>query len=475
VQLQIPGLEEPLDIPDEDFARTPPSVLKAFMDALTKLAARVADLEEKLNANSRNSSLPPSKDPPGTLRAPKRSSGKSRGGQPGRKGVNRSLVDQAQVTDTKTFKLAGSCPDCNAQIPEDVRSVDIRQIWEIPKIEPTVLEVREERAICPCCGKVLKASVPETENLPCGNFGPNLVALVGILQGRFSLSHRDCQELLAQLTGIRVGLGTISRLSRLVSVSLADFHLDLGDHVRKAETMNIDDTAWKLGKTNQVMFSLNTPDAAYFKIEPRKDHATVKQILGNFSGVLGSDRASTYSCYTGKLQHCLAHLDRHFLRIWDRGGTGKSIGAQGRKEMDRIWSLWNDFGEKRISRDELKLKLKPVRARMGRLLRAGAACTVEKTARTCERILKSFRWMWTFSDTDGVEPTNNISEQAIRLPVCWRRTSFSSQSDEGLRFTERILSAVVTCARRGANVWDFIAECCAKTVGSLGLSVPAAG
>ena len=239
--------------------------------------------------------------------------------------------------------------------------------------------------------------------------------------------------------------------------------------------MNIDDTAWKLGKTNQVMFSLNTPDAAYFKIEPRKDHATVKQILGNFSGVLGSDRASTYSCYSGKLQHCLAHLDRHFLRIWDRGGTGKSIGAQGRKEMDRIWSLWNDFGEKRISRDELKLKLKPVRARMGRLLKAGAACTVEKTARTCERILKSFRWMWTFSDTDGVEPTNNISEQAIRLPVCWRRTSFSSQSDEGLRFTERILSAVVTCARRGANVWDFIAECCAKTVGSLGLSVPAAG
>ena len=156
MQLQIPGLEEPLDIPDEDFARTPPSVLKAFMDALTKLAARVADLEEKLNANSRNSSLPPSKDPPGTLRAPKRSSGKSRGGQPGRKGVNRSLVDQAQVTDTKTFKLAGSCPDCNAQIPEDVRSVDIRQIWEIPKIEPTVLEVREERAICHAAAKCLR-------------------------------------------------------------------------------------------------------------------------------------------------------------------------------------------------------------------------------------------------------------------------------------------------------------------------------
>lgn len=77
MQLQVPGLKDPLEILDEDFEKTPPAVLQVFMEALTKLAARVAELEEKLNANSRNSSLPPSKDPPGTLRSTKRSSGKS--------------------------------------------------------------------------------------------------------------------------------------------------------------------------------------------------------------------------------------------------------------------------------------------------------------------------------------------------------------------------------------------------------------
>lgn len=463
--LPIPGLKDPIEIPDEDLAKTPQSVIRVFMEALTKVAARVADLEEKLNANSRNSSLPPSKDPPGTLRSPKRSTGKSRGGQPGHKGAHRAMVDSTEVTDTKSYKLPDHCPDCDTVIPTEIRSTSRRQIWEVPRIVPTVLEVQEEYATCPCCRKLLKSQV--SEGLPAGNFGPNLVALVGILQGRFSLSHRDCKELLAQLTGIQIGLGTVTRLCQQVSESLGEFHQALGQHVRAVDVMNIDDTTWKLGKNHQVLFSLNTPGAAFFQIEPRKNHATVRKVLGDFSGILGADRASTYSCYTGRLQHCLAHLDRHFLRIWDRGGSSRSIGAQGRKEMDRIWELWTNFGDNLITREELKAKLKPIRARVGRLLKAGVKCAVGKTSRTCARILKSFQWMWTFAEVEGVEPTNNISEQAVRLPVCWRRTSFSSQSDGGLRFTERILSAVLTCSRRRANVWDFLAKCCAKTVGTL--------
>ena len=474
--LQVPGLKDPIEIPDEDLARTPESVIRAFMEALTKLAARVADLEERLNANSRNSSLPPSKDPPGTLRSPKQASGKKRGGQPGHKGAYRALVQDDQVTDTQTYTLPSHCPECAAQIPADIRSITRRQIWEVPRIGAQVLEIRQECANCPGCNKALEAEVPTS--LPRGEFGPNLVALVGILQGRFSLSHRDCQELLAQLTGIRVGLGTIPRLCQQVSGSLGEFHQALADHVRNSPVLNIDDTAWKLGKTQQVLFSLNTPDAAFFQIEPRKNHTTVRKVLGNFSGILGADRASTYSCHSGRLQHCLAHLDRHFLRIWDRGGASRAIGAQGRKEMDRIWALWNSLGDKLIDRQELLRKLKPIKARVGRLLKAGVNCAVAKTSRTCARVLKSFRWMWTFAEVEGVEPTNNISEQAVRLPVCWRRTSYSSQSDGGLRFTERILSAVLTCARRRTNVWDFLAECCSKTVGTLpllSLRAPAPG
>lgn len=468
MRLELPGVEGAIELSEEDLANTPKPVLAALtlaIAAITKLAARVSELEEKLNATSRNSSLPPSKDPPGTLRSPKRPSGKNHGGQKGHRGVNRALVPPEQVTETRNFTLPDHCPDCACELPTE-REIRRRQIWEVPKIVPQVLEIRQECATCPGCRKALTADLGD---LPKGDFGPNLVALVGILQGRFTLSHRDCQELLAQLTGIKVGLGTIPRLCRLASRSLADFHSELHTHLQSVPVLNADDTAWKLGTLYKVMFSLNTPDAAFFKIEDRKDHKTVQRLLGDFSGCLGVDRASTYSCYSGRLQHCLAHLDRHFLRIWDRGGPSRPIGAQGRKEMDRLWAAWRSFKEGEIDRPALQAKLKPIRARVGRLLKSGADCTVLKTARTCKRLLKTFASMWSFADLSGVEPTNNISEQAVRQGVVWRRTSFFSQSEAGLRFTERILSAVLTCARRGHGIWDFMAKQCSRIVGDLSL------
>lgn len=468
MRLEIPGVSEGVEIPDEDFARTPPSVIKAFMEVVAKLAARVAELEEKLNANSRNSSLPPSKDPPGTLRSPKQPTGKKRGGQSGHKGAHRAMVDQDQVTETRTFGLPDHCPDCSCHIPQNSRATRRRQVWEVPRIQPHVTEILEEHATCPGCRKKLRAVLPA--DVPKGDFGPNVVALVGILQGRFGMSHRDCQELLSQLTGIHVGLGTIPRLCKQVSYALKNFHEELHQHMLAGGVLNVDDTAWKEGVNYRVLFSLNTRDAAYFQIDDRKNHATVKKLLGSFAGCLGADRASTYACFPGRIQHCLAHMDRHFLRIWDRGGASRGIGAQGRKEMDRIWAAWGGFKSGEFERSQLKALLKPIKARMGRLLKAGANCGVAKTANTCRRLLKSFRWMWSFAELEGVEPTNNSSEQAIRTPVCWRRTSFFSQSEAGLRFVERILSAVLTCARRGVRIWDFLAEKCAQTIGTTGLA-----
>ena len=471
MRIEISGFE-PIEIPDEDLARTPQSVLVALTKLtamVTQLAARVAELEERVNANSRNSSLPPSKDPPGTLRSPKQPTGKKKGGQPGHKGAYRALVPPDQLGERREFKLPDLCPDCACALSSE-REVRRRQIWEVPKIVPHVLEICQECTTCPGCRKELLAAIPD--DIPRGNFGPNLISLVAILRGRFGLSNRDCKELLAQVLGIEIGLGSIPQLSLQASHALKEFHEELHQHVLSQKQLNADDTAWKEGKKYRVLFALNTPDAAYFKIEDRKNHATVSKLLGSFTGCLGVDRASTYSCHSGRLQHCLAHMDRHLLRIWDRGGDSRHIGARGRQEMDRIWAAWQAFKNGECDRAQLKATIKPIRARMGKLLKAGVKSGVKKTANTCARLLKSFRSMWSFVDLEGVEPTNNISEQALRLPVCWRRTSFFSQSTEGLRFTERILSAVLTCARRGVRIWDFLANKCSQSIGVVKLPAP---
>jgi hypothetical protein len=64
--------------------------------------------------------------------------------------------------------------------------------------------------------------------------------------------------------------------------------------------------------------------------------------------------------------------------------------------------------------------------------------------------------LWTFVEVEGVEPTNNAAEQALRQAVIWRKLSFGTQSAAGSRFVERLLTVVETCRRQKRNVFSWL-------------------
>lgn len=104
--------------------------------------------------------------------------------------------------------------------------------------------------------------------------------------------------------------------------------------------------------------------------------------------------------------------------------------------------------------------LKSVRQRVKKKLQAGARCGQKKTRRTCSNILKVERSLWTFVRVEGVEPTNNGAERALRRAVLWRRKSFGTQSEEGSRFVGRILTVVASLRQQGRDVLGSLAEVC---------------
>lgn len=61
---------------------------------------------------------------------------------------------------------------------------------------------------------------------------------------------------------------------------------------------------------------------------------------------------------------------------------------------------------------------------------------------------------------EGVEPTNNAAERAIRPAVLWRRTSFGSQSEAGSTFVARMLTVVTTLRSQHRNVLEYITQAC---------------
>jgi transposase len=74
--------------------------------------------------------------------------------------------------------------------------------------------------------------------------------------------------------------------------------------------------------------------------------------------------------------------------------------------------------------------------------------------------------LWIFVDREGVEPTNNAAERALRRSVIWHQRSFGTQSDSGSLFVEPILTAVITLRQQKRNVLDYLAAACkAATLG----------
>jgi transposase len=89
----------------------------------------------------------------------------------------------------------------------------------------------------------------------------------------------------------------------------------------------------------------------------------------------------------------------------------------------------------------------------------GARCDCPRTRGTCAEILRVEEGLWSFARVPGVQPTNNAAERAERHAVIWRRISGGTDSAQGSRFVERILSVVATCRQQGRNVLDYLRSC----------------
>jgi len=94
---------------------------------------------------------------------------------------------------------------------------------------------------------------------------------------------------------------------------------------------------------------------------------------------------------------------------------------------------------------------------MGGLRWRGEANPDRKAAALCSDLNRWWPALWGFARAEGVEPTNNVSERAMRPAVLWRTGSFGSDSEAGSRLAERLLTVVASCRRQGRQLLDFLA------------------
>lgn len=434
------------------------ALLKEALAEIVTLKARVSELERQLKEDSSNSHKPPSSDPPWKPKpAHAKPSGRKPGGQPGHKGVTRPLAPLDDVDEIKECRPT-ECRGCGAALRGTDRRPSRRQVIDIPEVRPTITEYRLHGLRCPCCGEVTRGEVPA--GVPDGAFGPRVRAIAALLTGVHRVSRRATEQLMSDLFGLSISLGSVSNLEGDMVEALEE-PFEVACRAARAKAVHhADETGWTKGKERAWMWVLATDAATIFLVRKSRGSDAAQDLLGSaVAAVTVTDRWSGYNWLPlMRRQLCWAHLIRDFRKLSECAGP---IAKHGDALLDyarRLFELWHRVRDGTLRRSSFRIYASRLRQTIRDALEAGAECAHRKGAALCRGILRLEPAMWTFARVPSVEPTNNAAERALRPVVLWRKNSYGSKSDLGHDFVERMLTVVVTLRQHGRNVLEFLRE-----------------
>src|SRR6266540_3138486 len=432
-----------------------------LIEANERLEARVAELERRLQRSSRNSSLPPSQDPPSASPRPRRpGSGQIRGGQPGHEGRHRRLLPPERV-DEVVEHWPRRCRTC-AHVFDGQELVDAaeprrHQVAELPPIAVRVTEYRLHAVRCPACTSRTRAELPR--EVPWSAFGPRLQAAVVTLAVRNRVSRRDTTELTRELFGVELATGSVDAIVQRAGEALAAPHARLEQQIKAASVVNIDETGWKTAGESRTLWGALSARSAVFRIAAGRHGFEARTLLGErFAGIVCSDRWRGYDYLDpSQRQLCWAHLLRDFTAHSEGMADQEQFGCGGLVIAHDLFAAWDSY-QQDGDRDRLQAQTAPLQDKLRTLLEHAA----RKSPRTkyhrqfAKNLLNRWPALWTFTHTPCVEPTNNHAERGLRGAVIYRKLSLGSQSEQGERSIERLLSASVTCRLRKQSLYNYL-------------------
>lgn len=445
------------------------------------LRERIEELERRLNRDSRNSSQSPSQDPPKS-RAERRREARAKlkelskrkaGGQPGHEGSHRQLAPAERV-DRAFEYLPGACVCGHSFDGSERRLGDplIHQKWELPQIRPLIFERRLLRLICPCCGEAKLADLPA--GVSSSAFGPALEAHIATLAGVYRLSRRQVAQVIREIFHIEISLGAVDAVIMRMSAVLADPWQSLKNAIRESELLHADETSWLTAGQSQWLWVAATTLLACYRIDPRRSQAAAKELIGeDFGGFLVCDRYAAYH-FLDVLQQqlCLAHLIRQMIEVSERPGAPGRLGRKLVSRLRQVIAVHRRHLEEGHDLKWLKRALIPLRSEIQALLEQGERGRHARTARFCSGLLDEYDALWTFCDVKDIEIplTNNAGERALRHAVIMRKVQLGTQSEDGNRWVERILSIRETMRLQDRSVLDYLIQ--AATASHHGLPAP---
>jgi transposase len=414
-----------------------------LVNKISELEHQILELESRLNQNSQNSNRPPSSDSPYDKPSSKKKKKKRRAGaKKGHKGHKQIMLEP---TKEKVIKPE-SCSCGNKDFPETEPFYTHQEI-ELPKIEMDVCHYILHQGQCPCCGKLNKAQIPKGHQT---GYGPRLSAFIGEVSGIQGNSRSTVKEFCSSVLGIPISKGAVQKVIDRVSQAIKPHYEAIAQVAREATVNYIDETSWFINGSLMWLWVMVNTSVAFFMIHPNRSKEAFLALIKDWEGILVSDGYRVYQKWINLRQMCLAHLIRTAKGLSEK--KDPEIAAFGRKTRDELKRLC-----KMAKAPPTKAQWRAFYARFIHLIFKHQE-REDEAGKFAQRLIREMDSLWVFLEVQGVEPTNNRGERALRFGVLWRKRSQGTASEKGNRWVERIISLKQTCSLRSMPTFPVLVE-----------------
>jgi transposase len=449
------------DCPDCRRFQARVEALEAELAALKEVVTRLSQQLAAARKDSSTSSKPPSSDivKPPKPPPPQGQERRQPGGQPGHPRHGRAAFPPESINAGSFDHRLDCCPSCGHDLrPALTIAPRVVQQVDIAAVPLSIQEHRSHPGWCPHCRKMYEASLPPGIERG-GLVGPSLTTLIAYLKGACHASFSTVRKFLRDVAGVTISRGELARIIGKVSQALERPYQELLDDLPGQTRLNIDETGHKQNGQRQWAWCFRAGLYTLFKIDPTRSADVLIEVLGTeFDGVLGCDYFSAYRRYHREfgvlLQFCLAHLirDVKFLTTLP-DARDRAYGERLREALRRLFGVIHR--REGLSVVTFRNRLEAARTEV---LRCGTQDVpgTKHSRNLAKRLAAHGESYFRFITTPGVEPTNNLAEQAIRFVVLDRAVTQGTRSEAGNRWCERIWTAIATCGQQGRSVFAYL-------------------
>jgi transposase len=426
------------------------------------LESRIADLEQRLGRNPRNSSMPPSQEgfrkPPSPSRAERRTEQRRQGKQPGAPGANLTQVVDPDVVINHS---PGACTHCGADLSDaEVIGVERRQVFDLPQIHPFVTEHRIERRRCRC-GCEVKAAIPANATAPAC-YGPGVRALASYFAVHQHLPYDRMAQLFGDVLGMEVSTGALVQMVTEAGGSLGLFQDVVRDLLQDAPAVHFDETGGRVAGKLHWVHVASSALLTLIDCHERRGRVAMDDlgVIAKMQGIAVHDGWRPYRSYDVVHQLCNAHHLRELASVgvvWNQAWANELIAllVEAKDAVDAARAT----GQTTLSPSALH----SVRTRYGTLIARGLADNPAPAvgrrhgrARTAANLLKRLDTeradVLRFTTNFDSPFDNNQAERDVRMVKLQQKISGSWRTLTGARNYTAIRSYISTMKKQDHDV-----------------------